>query len=76
MLHMKTRVSIKYFVNDCLWKLFFDSNYPQIPANVIPLTILVPLRPFTLFYPKVGAIKFQESAKICLTWKMFFRPFD
>ena len=24
--HMKTRVSLKYFKTDCLWKYVFDSN--------------------------------------------------
>ena len=47
--HMKTRVSLKYFVNDCFGKPPFDSNSPQIPLNLISLTILVTLRPFTLF---------------------------
>ena len=46
---MKTRVSLKYFVNDCLWKPFFDSNLPQTSSNLISLTILLTLKPFTLF---------------------------
>ena len=45
---MKTRVSLKYFVNDCLSKHFFDSNLPQTLSNAISLTSLVTLRPFTL----------------------------
>ena len=32
---MKTRVSLKYFVNDCLQKHFFDSNSAQTPWNFI-----------------------------------------
>ena len=32
---MKTRVSLKYFVNDCLWKKFFASNLSQTPSNLI-----------------------------------------
>ena len=32
---MKTRVSLRYFVTDCLWKPFFDSNLPQTPSNLI-----------------------------------------
>ena len=31
--HLKTGVSLKYFVNDCLWKPFFYSNSPQTPSN-------------------------------------------
>ena len=54
---MKTRVSLKYFVSYCLWKLFFDSYSPQTPSNLISLTILVTVSPFTLFYPKIRAIK-------------------
>ena len=43
---MKTRVSLKYFVDDCLWKylcewMFFNSNSTQITSNLISLTISV-----------------------------------
>ena len=31
---MKTRVSLKYFVTDCLWKPFFVSNFPD-PLKLI-----------------------------------------
>ena len=62
---MKTRVSLKYFVNYCLWKTFLDFNSPQIPLNLISLTILVTLSPFTLFSPKFREIKWQKRAKIC-----------
>ena len=63
--HMNT--SLKHFVNDCLWKPLFDSNSPQTPTNFfLLLTILVTLRPFTLFQPN-RVIKLQKSAKICLT---------
>ena len=44
---MKTRVCLKYFVKDSLWKLFNASNWPQAPSNLIPLTVLETLRPFT-----------------------------
>ena len=46
---MKTRVTLKHVVNDCLWKQTFASNPPQTPSNLIYLTILVTLRPFTQF---------------------------
>ena len=29
--HIETKVCVKYFVHDCLWKEFFDSNLPQEP---------------------------------------------
>ena len=48
-IYIKTRVSLKYFVTDSLWKAFFDLNLPQIPSNLSYLTILVNLRPFTMF---------------------------
>ena len=68
---MKTRVSLKYFVNDCLWKPFFDYNSPQITLKLISMTILVTLRPFTLFKPKITAIKLKKRAKLCLTGYLF-----
>ena len=73
--YMKTRVSLKYFVSYCLFKLFFDSNAPQTLSNLISLTFLVPLRPFTLFLPKIRASKRQKSPKICLTWWLLSRSF-
>ena len=60
-------VSLKYFVNGCLWKQFFAFNSLQNPSNVMTLTILVTLRLFAQFQPKIRAIKLQESAIICLT---------
>ena len=47
--HMKTRVSLKYFVSYCLWKRLVDSSSLQTPSNLIALTFLVTTRPFTLF---------------------------
>ena len=40
---MKTRVSLKYFVIYCLWKLFLDSNSPQTLSYLIALAFLVTL---------------------------------
>ena len=65
---MKTRVSRKYFVDDCVWKQFFASNSPQTPSNLISFTILLALRFFTQFLAKIGAIKLQKGVKICFTW--------
>ena len=64
---MKTRVCLKYFVNDCVWKQIFASNSPQTPLNLILFTTFVTLRPLTQFKPKIQATKLQKSAKICFT---------
>ena len=64
---MKTRASLKHFLNDCLWKHAFASNFPQTPLNLFSLTVLVTLRPFRHFQPKIRAIKLQKSAQICLS---------
>ena len=61
---MKTRVSLKYFVNGCLWKPFLASNSPQTPSNFISLTISLNLRPSTLFELKIRAAKFQKGPKV------------
>ena len=65
---MKTKVSLKYFVSYCLWKLFLILTRPQTPSNYISLTFLVTVRSFTLFKPKIKAIEWQKSPKIILTW--------
>ena len=70
------RVSIKYFVNVCLWKHFFPFNLSQTTANLIFSKVLVTPRLFALFHSKVRAIKHQKSAKICLTLKLLFRSFQ
>ena len=44
--HMKTRVSVKYFVNDCLWKPLFDSYSLQTPSDLISLTVFVDSKAF------------------------------
>ena len=56
---MKTRTDLKYFVNDCLRKHFFDSNSAQTLPNVFFffLTILAALRSFTLLQHKKRAMK-------------------
>ena len=47
--HMKTRVSLRCFVNNRLWKPLFDSNSNHTPSNLISLTTLLTLRRFKLF---------------------------
>ena len=64
---MKTRVSLKYFVIDCLQKDFFNPNWPQTSSKLIYLKILVTLRLLTLFQRKIRAIKLQNRAKTSLT---------
>ena len=65
--HKETRVSLKYFVNGCLWKHFFASNSPQTSSHSIFVTISVTLSHSTQFEFKIRAIKLQKNAKICLT---------
>ena len=47
--HMKTRVSLRYFVSYCVSKHFFDSKSPQTTSNLFSLTVSVTLRPSKLF---------------------------
>ena len=65
--HMKTRVTLKYLLNDYLWKHFFHFNSPPTLPNLISLTILVTLRHFTRFQSKVRQIKLHKSAKLGLS---------
>ena len=46
--HMKTRVCLKYFVLDCLYKPCLASNEIQAPLKYIGLTIFVTTRSFGL----------------------------
>ena len=62
---MKTRVSLKYFVNDCLWKHFFSSNSTQTTLNLISLIVFVTLRPFT---QKVSVDYYQQKVKARFAW--------
>ena len=66
--HLKTRVSLEYFVNHCLWKLFFYSNLSQNLSNLFFFTFLVTLRSFTrLFELKLKKQKGRKNPQICLT---------
>ena len=64
---MKTTVSLKYLVTDCLWKPLFDSNLLRTPWHLIPLSIFVTLKPLLLFELIITAIKLQKGVKISLT---------
>ena len=63
--------SLKYFVNDCLWKQFFASNSPQTPSNLISLTILVTVRPFTQFILKLEQLSRKKVLKFSLLGNCF-----
>ena len=64
--HMKTRVCLKYFLNDCFWKQFFASKSPKTPSDLIYSTIFVTLRPLIQFSPEIGATNLQKSTRISL----------
>ena len=68
--YVKTIVSLKCFVSDCLWKPFLDCKLAQAPLNLILLTILVTVLPriFTWFWPKVGAFDWG--------WHLLFKIFE
>ena len=68
---MKTKVSLKYFRNDCQWKECFAFNSTQTPSNLITLTILLTLRLFTQCLTKIRAIKLQKKLKIVLLGNCF-----
>ena len=59
---MKTRVCLKYFVHDCLFQQSFASDSPQLPSNLICLTILVTLVLTRLFLKSC----LQKLLKICI----------
>ena len=68
---MKTKVSLKYFVNDFLWKQFFALTSPRIPMVLICLRILVSLRPFTKFQAKSRASNFKKALNFDLLGNSF-----
>ena len=41
---MKTRVSLKYFANDCLWKQCFTFNSVQTSSKLVSLTWAIATR--------------------------------
>ena len=52
--HMKTRLTLKCFVNDGLWKVLLASISSKTPPNLISLTILVTLTPIFSMRTKIG----------------------
>ena len=63
---MKTTVTAKYFVNDCLWKPFVDSNSSQTPSNLISLTILVTLSLLHSFEINLEQLSCKKGLKFAL----------
>ena len=64
---MKSIVSLRYFVTGWLLKHFSHGNSAQTSLKSISFVISVALMPFTLFQPKISAVKLQKRAKIILT---------
>ena len=62
--HMKIKVCLILFVNNCLCKQFLDSNSPQTPSNLIRLTVSTTLRPLTQFSPKIRATNLPKMPKV------------
>ena len=68
---MKTRVSLKYFDNDCPRKQFFASNLPQTPSSLISLTILVTQGLSHSFNLKLEQLNCKKVFKIALLANCF-----
>ena len=66
--HLKTRVCLKGFLDDCLRKKFSASKLPQATSKFIFGTILVTIRLFTDFKLKIGETNLQKRTKFCLSW--------
>ena len=65
--HMKTKVFLKYFVRDFIWKTFLASKLSQIPSNLVFLKIFLTLMSLTQFQIRCRATKLQKFVVICLT---------
>ena len=72
---MKTRVSLKYIVNDCLWKQYFAPNLPHTPSSLISLTNLVTLSHFTLSKLKLEQSSCKKVLKFALLCNCFSKFF-
>ena len=60
-LRVKTTVTLKDFVNDCLLKYFLVFNSPQTTSSWLYLNILLTLKRFTEFWPKIRAINLETK---------------
>ena len=65
--HMKTRVSLKYFVNGCLWKTFFLLVTDPDPFKLTFFGNFSNSNAFHTVLTKIRAVKLQNRAKIDLT---------
>ena len=68
---MKTRVSLRYFLNDYLWKHYFASNSTQIPSNLISLTILATQGTLHSFNLKLEQLSSKNVLKFVLLGNCF-----
>ena len=68
---MKTRASLKCFLNDCLWKQIFASNSTQISSDLLSLGILVTPMPLTEFHLKFEELSAQKMLKFALLGNCF-----
>ena len=64
---MRTRVCLKYFPNDCLWKQFFVFEVLPDLFQLDFLKVLITLRLFSQLQHRIRATKLQKSAKSCPT---------
>ena len=72
---MKTRVCLKYFLNDCLWKQIFAANSVQTVPDLISVTVLVTLRPFVQFQFKIGQLTCKQVIKFDFLGTCYFSLF-
>ena len=73
---MKSRVSLKYFVIDSLWKEFLASKLPQTLSNLTALTLFINLGPLTQFQLKLEQLIFKKVLKFVLLGNYFFNFFS
>ena len=71
---VKTRISLKDFVNDCLLKQFFASTSHRTRSNLISLTILV--KTFHSFNQKLEQLSCKKMIKFALLGDSFSSLFN
>ena len=73
---LKLELFSDFFASYYLFKPFFDFNSSETSTNLIPLTFLVTLRPFSLLQPKLRVIKRQKNPENCHNGWHLFRSFQ
>ena len=68
---MRTTISLKYFVVDCLWKAPFDSNSPQTPSSLIYLKFCKFQDLSHCFNPKLDQLGWKKVLKFTLIFDVF-----